>query len=109
LVENSEPVPIKRLYAIAVFKCGINPEYFLDSMSNYELNALLEYADEAERTDWEKIRIQCFYSVAPHSADKKLTPEKIMPFGWDKKTEKAAIRIDIDNDKNRVDELLKNT
>lgn len=113
LVESSEhasePVPIKRLYAIAVAKCGVSPEYFLDSMTSYELNALLEYSDEVERNEWEKIRMMCFYSVAPHATDKRLTPQKIMPFGWDDKIERVVKEIDIDNDKNRIDELLKNT
>ena len=77
-------------------------------MTNNELNALLEYANELEKEEWERLRMQCFYSVAPHSTDKKLTPEKIMPFGWDNKIEKAVIKIDIDKDKNRIDELLKN-
>lgn len=78
-------------------------------MTNYELNALLEYANELNKEEWERLRMQCFYSVAPHSTDKKLTPEKIMPFGWDKKTERVVIGIDIDNDKNRITELIKNT
>lgn len=80
-------------------------------MSNYELDAILEYTNELEKEEWERLRMQCFYSVVPHTTDRKLTPEKVMPFYWDNINKKAGTKIDIDNDKNknRIDELLKKT
>lgn len=74
---------MRRLYAIAVVKCGIPPKYFLDEMSTYELEAVLEYANETEKQKVELSRLGWYYSILPY-AQKGVTPQKLIPLSWEK-------------------------
>jgi hypothetical protein len=80
---------MRRLYAIAVVKCGIPPKYFLDEMSTCELEAVLEYANETEKQKVELRRLGWYYSILPY-AQKGVTPQKLIPLSWEKEEQQAA-------------------
>lgn len=61
----------------------VTVEYFLDKMQPYEVSAILEYIDVADKTTWEQTRMQ-MYITAQVNSTKKLKPTDIMPFTWDK-------------------------
>ncbi|CDE61286.1 putative uncharacterized protein [Parabacteroides sp. CAG:409] len=94
------------MYSIIVGECGIQPDYFLDKMQWYEINALLNGREN--RTSWEQTRMIC-YMIAQVNSTKKLKPTDILSFTWDdKKVEDTAIsNTDIDRLKNKAKQTLK--
>lgn len=72
-------------------KAGIHPLYVLEEMSELEINAVLKQMDKDIKEDYNKLRMICYYSVAPHFTEKPApTIEKFMPFPWDKENKKVV-------------------
>jgi hypothetical protein len=71
------------LYALIVVQCGIPPDYFLDRMQWYEVDACLKGAELSERVGWEQTRCLC-YVTAQVQSRKKLKPSDVLSFDWDK-------------------------
>jgi len=62
---------------------GIEPNYFLDEISNIEVNAILDaYADNYKES-WEQTRWLGFFTVNSMVGGLK-KPEDLMKFDWDK-------------------------
>ncbi|MDR1335245.1 MAG: hypothetical protein LBK22_00260 [Tannerella sp.] len=70
------------LYAVIVVQCGISPDYFLDRMQWYEVDACLKGLGLSERAGWEQTRYIC-YVTAQVNSRKQLKPSDILGFGWD--------------------------
>ena len=51
-------------------------------MQPYEVNMILEYIGNADKTSWEQTRMQ-MYITAQVNSKKKLKPVDIMKFSWD--------------------------
>jgi len=65
---------------------GIEPEYFLDDMSQDEIKAIMEAKIENEKISWEQARIISFYSVIAQAGTKTIkSPKDLFKFGWDNK------------------------
>lgn len=62
-------------------------EYFLDRMALYELDIMLDCLDNSVKQQWEQSRYICYTTIQSQST-KKLKPEDIMSFKWDKVEEK---------------------
>lgn len=72
------------MYKIAVGTLGLQPEYFLNTMSLAAFQLASEGYYDRRREDWEQTRVICYNSVSPYM--KKAVPlTKFMPFDWDKK------------------------
>lgn len=67
-------------------------EYFLDKMKPYELDIMLDCLDNSVKHSWEQARYICYTTVQSQST-KKLKPEDIMNFTWDKKEEKRTTTV----------------
>jgi hypothetical protein len=89
-----------------VVECGIAPDYFLDEMTDWELDASLKAVERQRRESWEQCRISCFYTVAAFGGKIK-KPTDLWEFSWEKapkhtpKTEVVAV------DKDLVKEMAK--
>lgn len=70
------------LYALIVVQCGIPPDYFLDRMQWYEVDACLKGLGMSERVSWEQTRYIC-YITAQVNSRKQLKPSDIIRFEWD--------------------------
>jgi hypothetical protein len=71
------------LYSVIVVQCGIAPDYFLDRMQWYEVDACLKGLELSERTGWEQTRCLC-YVTAQVQSSKKLNPLDMLSFEWDR-------------------------
>lgn len=53
----------------------------------YELDVMLDCLDNSVKQQWEQTRYQC-YTTFQSQSSKKLTPQDIMSFTWDKSEKK---------------------
>ena len=74
------------LYAVVVVQCGISPDYFLDRMQWYEVEACLKGLELSERTGWEQTRYIC-YLVAQVNSSRQIKPSDVLKFEWDGKAD----------------------
>jgi len=74
---------MKDVYGMVISK-GISPDYFLDVMSDREVEAMLnEYYNQLKR-EAENTRLIMYSSLAPYSKNLKLTD--VLKFSWDNET-----------------------
>ena len=69
-------------------QCGVQPDYVLDRMNFYEIEALLENLWMKNKESWEQTRIQA-YITAQTQSTKKIDMNDMMSFPWEKKVEKV--------------------
>ena len=79
-------------------------------MQEYEVNTIIENLAYLDRTSWEQSRFQVYANVQMNSK-KKLTPQDILKFAWEKgeNLEETSITTkDIERLKNKSKEISKN-
>lgn len=59
-------------------------------MSLYEAGKCLEAYNEQQREGWEKLRIQCYFTLLPNLKD-GTSMKKMMPLPWDKEAKPNVI------------------
>ena len=69
-------------------QCGVQPDYVLDRMKFYEIEALIENLWMKNKESWEQTRIQA-YITAQTQSTKKIDMNDMMSFPWEKKVEKV--------------------
>ena len=69
-------------------QCGVQPDYVLDRMKFYEIEALIENLWMKNKESWEQTRVQA-YITAQTQSTKKIDMNDIMSFPWEKKVEKV--------------------
>lgn len=69
---------------------GINPEYVLDRMEMYEVNALIKNQYRRHKDDWEQARLIA-YLIAQCNSKKRMKLTDIVQFPWEKKNIKNEI------------------
>lgn len=72
----------------------------------FEFEKLLEYSFYAHQDEWEQCRFNSYVSVQMNSK-KKLKPQDILPFAWDKNNNTKRETIVSEKDKNRLREFAK--
>ena len=63
---------------------GISPEYFLDKMSFDEVASIVKANNEKIRREFEKDRMQWFYTLLAPGLSKVSKPQDIVTFEWEK-------------------------
>jgi hypothetical protein len=92
---------------MVVVECGIAPDYFLDEMTDWELDASLKAVERQRRERWEQCRISCFYTVAAFGGKIK-KPQDLWEFSWEKKVAKPTPKTEVVAvDKDMVKEMAK--
>lgn len=69
-------------------QCGVQPDYVLDKMKFYEIEALIENLWMKNKESWEQTRVQA-YITAQTQSTKKIDMNDMMSFPWEKKVEKV--------------------
>ena len=64
-------------------RCGVAPDYVLDRMTFYEMEALLDNLWMKEKESWEQTRTVA-YVTAQCQSTKKLDMQEMMTFPWEK-------------------------
>lgn len=63
--------------------CGLTPEEF-----NEVYNAYYEKEQAQYENEWQRMRMLATITIQPH-VRKKITPQKLLPFPWEKPEKKA--------------------
>ncbi len=79
----------KEIYAILVLDAGIPPEYVLDKMAFYEVDAILEKLYYRHRESWDQTRFISYVMAQSHST-KRIKPADLVKFPWDKDQDEPA-------------------
>lgn len=90
-----------------VIECGIDPDYFLDKMQWYEVEACLNGLENKDKTSWEQTRFLS-YMIAQVNSSKKLKPTDILSFKWDEiKVDTSISNEDVQRLKDKAKQLTK--
>lgn len=81
------------LYSILVLDMGIAPDYVLDRMEIYEINALFENRYLRQRESWEQARMLSFV-IAKSLGSKINGVRDIFSLPWDEETKRETIEAD---------------
>lgn len=90
-------------------QCGYPPEYVLDKIETYELNAAMKYSYYAVKDGWEQARLVA-YIVAQSNSTKRLKMSDIVDFYWEKEYNIEDTKItkeDIERLKAQAQQYLK--
>lgn len=101
-------IPIEDIYSLVVVECGIDPDYFLDRMKWYEVEACIKGLENKNKASWEQCRFLS-YIIAQVNSTKKLKPTDILSFNWDKVEEDKNTAIsdeDIERLKNKAKQYM---
>lgn len=93
-----------------VLKFGLSPEYVLDKIQTYEINALFEYSYLREQENWEQARLTA-YVTAQCNSTKQLKATDIVNFPWENKQTKEQTKIDkkkLEQVKAMAQDIIKN-
>jgi hypothetical protein len=91
------------LYGIVVVECGISPEYFLDEMQMYEIDACLAQSFRRHKQAWEIGRFNAYMIYCANSKNRKQITD-FMPLPWE-----LGINTELeDAERERIKEILKN-
>lgn len=109
-----EPKGIYELLGIALGCIRLSYDDFCN-MDFQEFAAVYKaYAEQRDfdyKNSWERMRLLAAITIQPHLAKgKKITPEKLLPFPWDKKkvaAAKKAKEITPEQQRRRMEELVK--
>ena len=71
-----------------MLQCGVQPDYVLDCIQTYEIEALIENLWMKNKEAWEQTRVQA-YITAQTQSTKKIEMNDMMSFPWEKKVEKV--------------------
>ncbi len=89
-----------------MIKLKYPPDYVLDSMEWYEVDAALKYQYYSYKEDWEQARM-ISYIVAQVNSKKRLKLEDIIKFPWDGKGGEMEHQISKE-DIERLQQMAKN-
>lgn len=81
--------------------CRLTPEEFGAVSKAYQ-----EYREAEYRGEWERMRLLATITIQPH-VKKKMTPQALLPFEWDRQKPKAEF-VSKDEDKKRLERRMKN-
>lgn len=90
---------------------GLPPEYVLDKIEWYEINALMQYQYYSLKDNWEQARLIAFM-IAQTNSKRKLKLQDIVPFTWEEDEEnednKPITKSEIERLKARAQDYLYN-
>lgn len=92
---------ILRLVVIEYKICSL--EYFFDRMKIYELEEVLEMLEYSYKQSWEQTRFNSFITAQMNST-KKIKPQDIIKFSWEKDSEDNKDKTISNDDINRLRE-----
>lgn len=70
---------------------GLSPEYVLDKIEWYEINALMKYQYYSIKDNWEQARLIAFM-IAQTNSKRKLKLQDIVPFVWEEDEEMEEVQ-----------------
>ena len=75
----------------------ISYEYFCDNLQEWELLWLLQNMNYAYKNEWQMVRYQLYYAIAPYTKTRYNSIQEFFPLSTDKE-QKEERNIEITND-----------
>ena len=75
----------------------ISYEYFCDNLQEWELLWLLQNMNYAYKNEWQMVRYQLYYAIAPYTKTRYNSIQELFPLSTDKE-QKEEHNIEITND-----------
>ena len=76
----------------------ISYEYFCDKLQEWELLWLLQNMNYAYKNEWQMVRYQLYYAIAPYTKTRYNSIEEFFPLSTDKTDNKEEHNTEITND-----------
>lgn len=89
---------------------GFSPQYVLDEMEDYEINAALQYQHYAFKDIWETSKLIAYF-IAQTNSKNKIDYETFLPFAWENDNsseEKTLTKEEIENYKKMAKSYIEN-
>lgn len=84
---------------------GFDPEYFLDKMSTWEINTVLEQLPYRNRPQWEMSRMIACVVAQVHSTQ-SINPSDVRRFPWDPEPDVDMSDIEIERLKKKMEDRI---
>ncbi len=101
---------MSELYAILTQQMGYAPDYVLDKMQWYEINAAMKYQHYSIKDGWEQARLVA-YMVAQVNSKHTLQMDEIVKFPWededDEPSKTSITKEEIEQLKKEAEQYLK--
>ena len=78
-----------------IVKMGIDPEYVMYRMEEWEITYYYRMLRQMERERLTEERLWTYLTILPHCGKKLGSPEKMLPFEWEKNNNKAQKELEI--------------
>lgn len=73
-------------------------DYFCDKLQDWELLWLLQNINYAYKNEWQMVRYQLYYTIAPYTKTRYNSIEEFFPLSTDKTDNKEEHNTEITND-----------
>jgi len=101
---------VSELYAILTQQMGYAPDYVLDKMQWYEINAAMKYSHYSVKDGWEQARLVA-YMVAQVNSKRTLEMDEIVKFPWenedDEPVKTSITKEEIEQLKKEAEQFIK--
>lgn len=95
------------LCSTLIVNVGLDPEYVYDKMQLWEINLYMEKYEAKEKARLEEQRLWTYLTLAPNlDSKKKVKPEDILPFPWEKQTKKQNAEKDLKDKESLIRNIL---
>ena len=93
--EEKESVKVAVLTSRLIVNLGLDAHYVMDEMELWEMQDLFDAYEQKERNRMEENRLWAFLQMSPWlDSKKKVTPEKLLPFTWEKENQEKVAQSD---------------
>lgn len=110
--ENSESgetdnVKISTYVSALIVDMGLDAEYVYDRMQLWEIEMYFKRWEDKEKQRLQEQRIWTYLTMVPHlDPKKKVTPEDILPFEWEKDNKKNRVLRDLEDKSDLIKAVL---
>ena len=107
---RKKKLSVSELYAILTQQLHFPPDYVLDKMEWYEINAAMKYNYYSSKSGWEQARLVA-YMIAQVNSRRTLQMEDIVKFPWenedDEQTKTSITKEEIEHLQREAEKYLK--
>lgn len=107
--EDSEDnnLTITQIANSLIIQHHVDAHYVMYEMELWEIPELFEMADSVTKTELAEKRLWTFLQVAPQIDTKKIkTPDKLLPFPWEKEEKKKKAEADLEKERARINDII---
>jgi hypothetical protein len=90
-----------------IVECGIDPHYVMNEMELWEVRAFMKAQEKKKKEELELDRLWTYFNMSPHIDTKKCkSPDKLMPFPWEKEENKIRQNKELENNRFAIQNMI---